>query len=121
MSDPNLKYSNYFAETPPPIKRANPDGTRSIERATWILFALCFIPFLGAFFATATIVLGIILITRDRLKQGLIAVIAAPIACAMMSMLAFILFIAIAGSAAAYTVEQASKNLPKLEPAPRTR
>jgi hypothetical protein len=105
----DLKYSNYFAEpaSASTAKQASP--TRSLETATWILFALCFIPFIGAVFATATVVLGIVLITRDRLIPGLIAVIVAPLACAAVTFFVFIFFIATVGTAAAHQVEQELK------------
>lgn len=109
LNRPELRYSNYF-DGPPPLGTAPtypasyfPDeSTRQMEKAGWILFWLCFVPLLGGFFSLATIVLGIILITRNRLHPGLMFVILGPIANAIMTFAFFILFFAgIFGAAAA--------------------
>ena len=110
LNRPSLKYSNYF-KNPPPASRPGPEANsiQAIEKATWILLILCCIPFVGGLFALATVILGVILVTRNRLAQGLIAIIAAPVASTAISIFIFIHFIAAAGVSASQQFERQLK------------
>jgi hypothetical protein len=70
------------------------ESTQQLEKAGWIVFWLCFVPVLGGFFSLATIVLGIILIVRNRLNPGLLFLIVGPIANGIMTLCFGLLFFA---------------------------
>jgi hypothetical protein len=102
LNRPELKYSNYFKD-PPPIQSAGQTdaATDQMEKAGWILFWLCLIPFLGGVFSVAVMVIGVIMLTRNRLNTGLMFIIVGPIANAIVTGAVLILFFAgIMGAAA---------------------
>lgn len=76
-------------------------STQQMEKAGWIVFWLCFIPVQGGFFSLPTMVLGIILLTRNRMHPGLMFLILGPIANAVTTLAFFVIFVAgIFGAAA---------------------